>query len=253
MRSPSAIGVNDDLAASQTGVTLWTTNDEKARWLELDGRESQYLSPKASFRDRDITYMVNGLVIEVLLRDYLLDDLLFDLLADLLSSDVLTVLSTNNYCIDANRHNSSTVVGVFDSDLSLGVGPQPRKRAILAGRRHGMIQLVSELDREGQKLGSLVAGITEHNTLVTGAELLQSLVVVKTLCDIGRLLLNGDQDVTSLIVEALGRIIVSNVLNRVANDFLVVEMGLGSNLAEDHNHTGLSSRLASDLGERILC
>lgn len=33
--SPSTVCVDDDLAASQTGITLWSTNDEESRWLDL--------------------------------------------------------------------------------------------------------------------------------------------------------------------------------------------------------------------------
>jgi hypothetical protein len=34
--SPSTVGIDDDFAAGQTGVTLWSTDDEQARWLDLD-------------------------------------------------------------------------------------------------------------------------------------------------------------------------------------------------------------------------
>ena len=33
--SPSTVGVDDDLASGQTGITLWSTNDEETRWLDL--------------------------------------------------------------------------------------------------------------------------------------------------------------------------------------------------------------------------
>ena len=33
--SPSTIGVDDDLASGKAGITLWSTNDEKTRWLDL--------------------------------------------------------------------------------------------------------------------------------------------------------------------------------------------------------------------------
>lgn len=34
--SPSAVCVDDDLSAGQTCVTLWSTDDEESRWLDLD-------------------------------------------------------------------------------------------------------------------------------------------------------------------------------------------------------------------------
>lgn len=33
--SPSTVSVNNDLATSETGISLWTTDDEEARWLDL--------------------------------------------------------------------------------------------------------------------------------------------------------------------------------------------------------------------------
>ena len=33
--APSTVCVDDDFAASETGVSLWTTDDEEAGWLNL--------------------------------------------------------------------------------------------------------------------------------------------------------------------------------------------------------------------------
>jgi len=72
------------------------------------------------------------------------------------------------------------------------------------------------------------------------------------LCDIGGLLLNGNQNVASLVVETFLGIIVANILDRISDNFLVIELSLGSNLTKDHNHTSLGGGLASNLGKRIL-
>lgn len=72
------------------------------------------------------------------------------------------------------------------------------------------------------------------------------------LSDIGGLLLDGDKHVASLVVEALARVVESNVLHGVADNLLVVNVGLGGDLAENHDHTGLAGSLASDLGIRVL-
>jgi hypothetical protein len=196
--------------------------------------------------------VVDGLVIEHVRGDDLLDDLLLDLLSELFGGDVLAVLGGDNHGVNAERHNGTAVVGVLDGDLRLGVGPQPGESAVLAGGGHGRVQLVGEEDGKRKELGGLVGGISEHDTLVTGTELLESLLVVQTLGDVGRLLLNGNEDVAGLVVEALVGAVVANVLDRIADNFLVVEVCLGGDLAEDHDHTGLGGRLTGDLGERVL-
>lgn len=196
--------------------------------------------------------MVDGLVIKVLGGDGLLDDLLEDLLAELLGGDVLAVLSRDDDSVDAERDDGTVVVLVLNGDLGLGVGTEPRERAIAAGGRHGSVKLVGEEESEGEELGGLVGGITEHDTLITSTEVLEAVIQVKTLSDIGGLLLDGDEEVQSLVVEALGGVIVADVLDGLADNLLVVELGLGGDLAEDHDHAGLGGSLASDLGEGVL-
>lgn len=196
--------------------------------------------------------MVDGLVIKVLCGDGLLDDLLEDLLAELLGGDVLAVLSRDDDSVDAERDDGTIVVLVLNGDLGLGVGTEPGERAIAAGGRHGSVKLVGEEESEGEELGGLVGGITEHDALITSTEVLEAVIQVKTLSDIGGLLLDGDEEVQGLVVEALGGVIVADVLDGLANNLLVVELGLGGDLAEDHDHAGLGGSLASDLGEGVL-
>ena len=199
-----------------------------------------------------LTYVVDGLLIEVLGGDGGLDDLLKDLLAELLGGDLGSVLSGDDDGVNAEGNNGAIVVLVLNGDLGLGVGAEPREGAIAAGSGHGSVELVGEEEGQGEELGSLVSGITEHDTLITGTEVLETVVKVKTLSDIGRLLLNGNEEVAGLVVEALGGVIIADVLDGVADNLLVVELGLGGDLTEDHDHTGLGGGLASDLGEGVL-
>ena len=57
MSTPSAICIDNNLAASQTGVRLWTANDETTRWLNV----------------------VNGITVEVLFGNDMIDDLKIDI------------------------------------------------------------------------------------------------------------------------------------------------------------------------------
>lgn len=196
--------------------------------------------------------MVDGLLIEVLGGDGSLDDLVEDLLAELLGGDVGAVLGRDDDGVDTERDNGTVVMLVLDRDLGLGVGAEPRQGAVTASSRHGGVQLVGELEGEGEQLGGLVGGIAEHDALVTSAEVLEAVVEVEALSDIGGLLLNGDEKVERLVVEALGRVIIADALDGLADDLLVVNLGLGGDLAKDHDHAGLGGRLASDLGEGVV-
>ena len=198
------------------------------------------------------TYVVDGAVVQVLGGDGGLDDLLQNLLAKLLGGNVLRVLGRNDDGVDTEGHDSAVVVLVLDGDLGLGVGAEPRQRAVAASSRHGSVELVGEEESQGEQLGGLVGGIAEHDALVTGAKVLEAVVEVETLRDIRGLLLDGDEQVEGLVVEALGGVIVADVLDGLADDLLVVDLGLGGDLTKDHDHAGLGGRLAGDLGEGIL-
>ena len=196
--------------------------------------------------------MVNGVVIQVLGRNGLLDNLVLDLLAQLLRRDVGRVLGRDDNRVDADGHDGTVVVLVLDRHLRLRVGPQPGQGTVAAGGRHGRVELVGKHEGEGEELGRLVRGIAKHDALVAGAETLERLLVVEALGDVGRLLLDGHEEVARLVVEALGRVVVANVLDGVTDNLLVVELGLRRDFAKDHDHARLGGRLAGHLGQGVL-
>ncbi len=48
----------------------------------------------------------------------------------------------------------------------------------------------------------------------------------------------------------LGAVIIADVLDGVADDLLVVDVGLGGDLAADHDHPGLGDGLTGDLRKK---
>ena len=197
--------------------------------------------------------MVDGLIVQVLGRDDSLDDLLLDLLSELFGSDLLTVLSRNDNSVYSDWNNGTVVMLVLDGDLSLSIWSEPWQASVSASRRHSSVKLVCQLKGQREQLWGLIGSISEHDTLVTSTHLLEGLLVVQTLCDIWGLFLDSDQDVASLVIETLCRVVISDVLDGVSDDLLVVEAGLGGDLTEDHDHPGLGGSLTSDLGERVFC
>ena len=91
MSTPATIGIDDNLTASQAGITLRATNDEEARRLDLNN-----VNKYEEYAKYQNAYVIDGVVVEVLGGDNLLDDLLHDFLSELLSRDVLAVLSAND-------------------------------------------------------------------------------------------------------------------------------------------------------------
>lgn len=229
--TPTTVGVNNDLTASQTGIALGTTDDELAGGLE----------------------MVDGVLEEVLRNDGL-DDVLHEGLAEVLGLDLLGVLDGDDDGVDAE--GSERAIGlllVLDGDLGLGVRAEPAEGAIAAEVGHAAVELVGEHNGHGHHLGSLVRGIAEHDTLVTSTNVLNvERLLDQTLRDIGRLLLDGNKDVAGLVVEALVRVVIADLLDSITDDLLVVQVGLGGDLTEHHDHTSLGGGLTGDLGEGVL-
>ena len=197
------------------------------------------------------TNVVDGAGVQEVGGDDLLDDLLEDGGAEVLGGDLLSVLGGDDDGVDTERDGGTTLLLVLDGDLGLGVGAEPAELTRATGVGHGLVELVGEDDGEGHVLLSLVGGIAEHDTLITSTMVLE-VTVVKALGNIGGLLLDGDENVASLVVKALGGVVVANLLDGLADDLLVVELGLGGDLTEDHDHAGLGGSLAGDLGPWVL-
>ena len=209
--SPTTVSVNNDLSASETGVTLRATDNESAGRLDV----------------------VDGSVVEEVLGDDGLDDLLEDLGSEVLGRDLLGVLRRDDDGVNSEGDDGTVgLLLVLNGDLGLGVGSEPAERAVSSGSGHGGVELVSKRDGQGHHLGRLVRGVAEHDTLVTGTDLLKR-TVVETLRNVRGLLLNGNKDVTGLVVETLVRVVVADLLDGVSDDGLVVDLGVGRDLTED--------------------
>jgi hypothetical protein len=44
--TPATVGIDNDLASGETGITLRSTDDEEATGLDLDGKERQFRGPR---------------------------------------------------------------------------------------------------------------------------------------------------------------------------------------------------------------
>ncbi len=112
---------------------------------------------------------------------------------------------------------------------------------------------MGQRDRQRHEFGRLAAGEAEHHPLVAGAQLERRGGIVAdlerrvdTLRDIGRLLLDRDERAAGEVVEAVVGTRVADVPDRFADDRLEVHVGLGRDLAEDHDQAGGRHGLARD-------
>jgi len=76
--------------------------------------------------------------------------------------------------------------------------------------------------------------------------------MIQSLGDVRRLLFDGNEDVTRLVIKPFERIVVPDLLDGLANDLLIVKPGLGGDFTENHDHARFRGSLASYFGERVL-
>jgi len=151
------------------------------------------------------------------------------------------VLGRQHHGVDGMR----LAVDVADRHLRLGVRAQPRQAAVLAQFGLALGEAVREVDRHRHQHRRFVAGVAKHQALVAGA--LVEVVVVRAihaLRDVGRLLADGNQHRTGVVVEAdLGRV-VADALDGLARDLVVIDHRRGGDLAGDDAQTGGQQGLA---------
>ena len=145
MTAHAAVGVDDDLATGQAAVRLGTALHE------------------APGRVDEQTITVAG---KAVLLQYRPHDFLVHFLTDGFVFDVVRVLRRDHHGVDAVR----LAVHVFDRDLGLAVGANPRARRLVAAHpREALRETVRQEDRERHQDVGLAARVAEHHALVACA------------------------------------------------------------------------------------
>ncbi len=221
MRGRAAIGIDDDLAAGETGVAVGAADIELAGWIDVP----------------------DGLAVDPLLRQRLahigLDDL-----AHLRRAQILDQMLVRHHDL---AHADRLAVLILHGDLALGVRAQHLLAARMARFGDQTQDLVGVENRCRHQVRRLVAGIAEHDALVARALFLghARLQRVDALGDVGRLRMQEDLDIAGLPVEAL--LLVADVLDRAAHHALDLLVGDGlrpAGLTGDHHLVGGGERLA---------
>lgn len=105
---------------------------------------------------------------------------------------------------------------------------------------------------QGHQLLRLVAGVSEHDTLISRTNFLDLLVDVDSLSDIRALVLDCDNDVALAVVKTLRVRIVTDITDRITHYLFPVDFGSGCDLSEDHHHLPLSRCFAGNFRIGVL-
>ena len=220
MRAGAAVGVDNDLAAGQAAIALRATDDKTAGWVD----------------------QILGVFGQHAFRQHRLDDLFNDGLNKRGLHLVLgfalvgAVLGRQHHGINAVR----LAVDITHGDLAFRVGAQERQATVLAQLRLAFDQAVCVINRRGHQFGRFVAGITEHQALVTGAGIEVVVAgVVHALSDVIALLVIADHDRATLVVDAVFGVVVADAFDGVARHLDVIHMRVGGDLASQHHQSGV--------------
>ncbi len=143
---------------------------------------------------------------------------------------------------------------VAHGHLGLAVGPQVRQHVGPAHLGQPVGDPVRELNRQRHQLGRLVGGVAEHHPLVAGTDLVDRVTVaaldverlVDSLGDVGRLLVERDDDAARVGVEAVLRARVADPGHRLADETGNVDVGRRRDLAGDDDEARRDQGLAGN-------
>ena len=272
--SPSSVGINDDLTSGKTGISLGSSNDELSRGVDVEVAGGAVVDGESGFSGLELDALEGGN------NDVLVDELvhlfhgggdnffalvlatvvLSGLFLGTLGLEGLGVLGGDNNGVDLDGCDRSIgVLLVLDGDLGLSIGSQPPEASVLADIRQFLSELGGHHVGEGHELLGFVTGVTKHDTLITGTDIEVGLSNVDTSGDIGRLLVDADQNLAGVARETLGgdgakivfEAVESDFTDLFTNDGVVIDLSGGGDFSKDHNHVVLGGGFAGDLGERI--
>lgn len=201
MRGPASVSVDDDLTSSKSSIGGGSSNDEGLGGVDDNLGVSEHLSGA-----------------------HLLDNLLGEHGPDGLIVDIRGVLGGDEDVVDGKGLDSSVDFLVFNNNLRLAVGSQPRNFSTVSLLSHSLGNLVGQVVREGEQgLGiPLVGGVSEHESLISSSKVFDVLLLVHGVSDLGGLAFNLHEHVAVVAVESdVGRGVANFLADAAGNGFVV--------------------------------
>src|SRR5690554_5072163 len=221
----TAVAVHDDLTAGQTAVAHRAADHEGAGRVDVE----------------------LGVLIDQLSRNHVLDDEFHHRFFQVGGFDFRVVLGGQHDGVDADHF----AVFIAAGDLALGVRAQPGQQAGFTGLGLTLHQTVGVDDRSRHQHVGFVAGVTEHQALVTGT-LVFRLGTVHTLGDVHGLLADDVDHATGGTVKAHGGGGVADIVDHATDQLFQVNPGTGGDFAGNDGNAGFDHGFAGHTGVFVL-
>jgi len=220
----SAVGVDDDFASGESAVAVGTAEFEFAGGVDMDG--DVVVPPFAEDGFDDVLFDLGGQFIEFIIP-----------LGAMLGGD------------DDGVDALGVVAVVFHGDLAFGIGAEGGDGTCFADFGLFFDEFVGEVDGEGHETVGFFAGETKHEALVARSLFgVQTFAGVDALGDVGRLLVEGDHDGATVVVEALVAVVVADSLGGVADGLGDVYIAIAGDFPGDDGEAGGDHGFAGDSG-----
>merc|ERR1719386_254658 len=260
MSAPATISVDNDLASCEPSVSLWASNDELSRRVDVKmGVITVQRECRLAVLQLDLLKALhNHMLLDILVhhlhgrRSHLCSPVALAFLAAL-SLRWLSVLRRNDNCVNLQRlHGAIVILLVLDCHLSLAIGPQPPQRTVLADICQLLAQAGCNEDCQGHANFGLIRCISKHDALVPCAHVHLVLANVNTTCNVRTLPVDPNKNLASLVTDTLAvhavqgiRIgVIADALHCLTHNLIIVELGRGGDFTKDHDHVVLASALA---------
>ena len=141
---------------------------------------------------------------------------------------------------------------VEHGDLALGIWAEMGDRSSVADLRMAGNKPVAQVDGQRHQCIRFIAGVAEHEPLVTGALLIvEAVSFIDPLGDVRRLLVERDEDGTAVSIESNVGIGVADGSDRVSNDLRDIDISITGDFPCNHGHAGRDHCFTCDTGGRI--
>mmetsp|Transcript_793 Transcript_793/g.997 ORF Transcript_793/g.997 Transcript_793/m.997 type:complete len:232 (+) Transcript_793:488-1183(+) len=223
MCTPASVCVDDNLPASEPSISHRSSNYKSARRVQV----------------------IQGVRIQKFLWNGIVDNMVLEVRPYFFVGNIFGVLNRNYNSVDTNRCDFAPFVFVFNSYLGFSIRSHPGASSIVPHLSHSFAKSGSKHVCKGHHLRGFVGGIAEHKSLISSSHVLHRFPNVYTLCDVGALLFQSNQNITGFGIKPKGRVVESNSVHDPSNGFLVINNGTGGYLTKNHHHTSFGGCLTS--------
>lgn len=146
------------------------------------------------------------------------------------------MLHTHQNGVNPQWSHISALLLVLDSDLSFMVRLDPVQYFFFIALSQPPAKVVGVQVGQRHRLFSFIRSVTNHESLIASPQILDTLISLQRLVDIRRLHVDRHDNSAILVVHSLLDVIVTDFLDSLSHELLIVDLGFAGDFSENHAH-----------------